>query len=255
MKKPIRVLLVDDHAIVRDGIRSLLKTQPDIEVVGEANNGQAAVSTAESLHPDVVLMDLVMPGMDGIEAIRRIVNDRPESRILVLTSFSAEDKVFPAIKAGAMGYLLKDCDSEELVRAIHQVYLGEPSLHPKIARMLLREVTAPRGEGIAAPPPRPERPAAVQRPAVVPRPTVDPLTERELEVLKLVAQGKSNREIADELVVSKEAVRTHVSSILSKLHLASRTQATLFALRKGLTSLDDGSSPLNAGHNDPQAGL
>ena len=244
MKKSIRVLLVDDHAIVRDGIRSLLKTQPDIEVVGEADNGQAAVSTAESLHPDVVLMDLVMPGMDGIEAIRRIVNDRPESRILVLTSFSAEDQVFPAIKAGAMGYLLKDCDSEELVRAIHQVHLGEPSLHPKIARMLLREVTAPRGEGIAAPPPRPGRPA------VVARPTVDPLTERELEVLKLVAQGKSNREIADELVVSKEAVRTHVSNILSKLHLASRTQATLFALREGLTSLDDAGFALDAGQND-----
>jgi NarL family two-component system response regulator LiaR len=232
---PIRVLLVDDHAIVRDGIRSLLKTQPEIEVVGEADNGQAAVSMAESLEPDVVLMDLVMPGMDGIEAIRRIMDGRPESRILVLTSFSAEDKVFPAIKAGAMGYLLKDCDSEELVRAIHQVHRGESSLHPKIARMLLQEMTAPRGADSAEPPPRPERP------------TVDPLTERELEVLKLVAHGKSNREIADELVVAEGTVRTHVSNILSKLHLASRTQATLFALREGLTSLDDASIPLDAG--------
>ncbi len=237
MKKPIRILLVDDHAIVRDGLRAVLKTQPDIEVVGEAENGQAAVAMAGSLAPDVVLMDLVMPGMDGIEAIRRIVADRPESRILVLTSFSAEDKVFPAIKAGAMGYLLKDCDSEELVRAILQVQRGESSLHPRIARMLLQEMAAPRGEGISRPPPRPERP------------TVDPLTERELEVLKLVAHGKSNREIADELVVSEGTVRTHVSNILSKLHLASRTQATLYALREGLTSLDDASASVDGSHS------
>jgi NarL family two-component system response regulator LiaR len=237
MKKLIRVLLVDDHAIVRDGIRSLLKTQPDIEVVGEANNGQDAMSMAESLQPDVVLMDLVMPGMDGIEAIRRIVDGQPESRILVLTSFSAEDKVFPAIKAGAMGYLLKDCDSEELVRAIHQVFRGESSIHPKIARMLLQEMTAPRGEGVGEPPTRPDLPA------------VDPLTDRELEVLKLVARGRSNREIADELVVAEGTIRTHVSNILSKLHLVSRTQATLYALREGLTSLDDASIPLDTNHN------
>ena len=231
--------MVDDHAIVRDGIRSLLKTQPDIEVVGEAEDGQAAVTMAGSLAPDVVLMDLVMPGMDWIEAIRRIVAGRPESRILVLTSFSAEDKVFPAIKAGAMGYLLKDCDSEELVRAILQVQRGESSLHPKIARMLLQEMAAPRGAGVSRSPPRPERP------------TADPLTERELDVLKLVAHGKSNREIADELVVAEGTVRTHVSNILSKLHLASRTQATLFALREGLTSLDDASISLVAGHSYP----
>jgi NarL family two-component system response regulator LiaR len=238
MKKTIRVLLVDDHAIVRDGIRSLLKTQPDIEVAGEAKNGRDAVSMAESLRPDVVLMDLVMPGMDGIEAIRHIVDGQPESRILVLTSFSAEDKVFPAIKAGAMGYLLKDCDSEELVRAIHQVHQGESSLHPKIARMLLQEMAAERPASGPEPPPRPERP------------TVDPLTERELDVLKLVARGHSNREIADELVVAEGTVRTHVSNILSKLHLASRTQATLFALREGLTSLDEASNPLDASQQD-----
>jgi NarL family two-component system response regulator LiaR len=243
MKRSIRVLLVDDHAIVRDGLCAVLKLQPDIEVVGEADNGRDAVSMAESLEPDVVLMDLVMPGMDGIEAIRRIVNGRPESRILVLTSFSAEDKVFPAIKAGAMGYLLKDCNSEELVRAIHQVQRGESSLHPKIARMLLQEMTAPRPEASAEPPPRPGRP------------TVDPLTERELDVLKLVAHGKSNREIADELVVAEGTVRTHVSNILSKLHLASRTQATLFALREGLTSLDDAGAHLDASHSEPQANL
>jgi len=239
MKKPIRVLLVDDHAIVRDGIHSLLKTQPDIEVVGEASNGRDAVSKAESLQPDVVLMDLVMPGMDGIEAIRLIVDGQPDSRILVLTSFSAEDKVFPAIKAGAMGYLLKDCDSEELVRAIHQVHQGESSLHPKIARMLLREM------GAAGKP----SPGGSEPPPANVRPAVDPLTERELDVLKLVAHGKSNREIADELVVAEGTVRTHVSNILSKLHLASRTQATLFALREGLTSLDDASIPPDAAQN------
>jgi NarL family two-component system response regulator LiaR len=238
MKTAVRVLLVDDHAIVRDGLCAVLKLQPDIEVVGEADNGRDALSMAQSLRPDVVLMDLVMPGMDGIEAIRRIIDGWPESRILVLTSFSAEDKVFAAIKAGAMGYLLKDCDSEELVRAIHQVQRGESSLHPKIARMLLQEMTAPRGAGIAEAPPRPGRP------------TVEPLTDRELEVLRLVAHGKSNREIADELVVVEGTVRTHVSNILSKLHLANRTQATLFALREGLTSLDDASFPLNAGQQD-----
>ena len=237
MKQVIRVLLVDDHAIVRDGIRSLLKTQPDIEVVGEANNGRDAVSKAEALQPDVVLMDLVMPGMDGIEAIGLIVDGQPASRILVLTSFSAEDKVFPAIKAGAMGYLLKDCDSEELVRAIHQVHCGESSLHPKIARMLLQEMAAARSPSGSEPPRR-----------AVP-PAVDPLTERELDVLKLVAHGKSNREIADELVVAEGTVRTHVSNILSKLHLASRTQATLFALREGLASLDDAGIPPDAGQD------
>jgi len=238
MSQAIRVLLVDDHAIVRDGIRSLLQTQPDIEVTGEAGNGRDAMSMAHDLRPDVILMDLVMPRMDGIEAIRQIVADRPESRILVLTSFSAEDQVFPAIKAGAMGYLLKDCDSEELVRAIHQVYGGESSLHPKIARMLLSEMAATRS---------PEGQPSAARAG---RPAVDPLTERELEVLRLVARGSSNRQIADDLVLSEGTVRTHVSNILSKLHLASRTQATLFALREGLTSLDQ-DTPLEGCEEGP----
>lgn len=225
----IRVFIVDDHAIVRDGIRSLLATEPDIKVVGEAENGRDAVSKAQRLQPDIILMDLVMPEMDGIEAIRRIMARQPEARILVLTSFTAENKVFPAIKAGAMGYLLKDTGSEELVRAIHQVYRGESSLHPKIARMLLQEMSAERPTRDVGHQPRlPGRP-----------PTVDPLTEREMEVLKLVARGRSNREIAHQLLVAEGTVRTHVSNILSKLHLASRTQATLYALREGLASLDD----------------
>jgi NarL family two-component system response regulator LiaR len=162
-------------------------------------------------------MDLVMPEMDGIEAIRRITAHQPEARILVLTSFAADDKVFPAIKAGALGYLLKDSGPEELVDAIHQVHRGESSLHPAVARKLLQELSHP-----------PKQP-----------PTPEPLTEREVEVLRLVAQGRSNQEIAEELVISEATARTHVSNILRKLHLASRTQAALYALREGLASLDD----------------
>jgi NarL family two-component system response regulator LiaR len=217
MTEMIRVLVVDDHVVVRRGIRALLATETDIEVVGEAENGREAVAETENLQPDVTLMDLVMPEMDGIEAIRRITARQPEARILVLTSFAADDKVFPAIKAGALGYLLKDSSPEELVGAIHQVYRGESSLHPTIARKLLQELSQPAHE---------------------PR-TLEPLTEREVEVLKLVAQGRSNQEIAEALVISEATARTHVSNILRKLHLASRTQAALYALREGLASLDE----------------
>jgi NarL family two-component system response regulator LiaR len=218
----IRVLLADDHAIVRDGIRAVLATESGIEVVGEAVDGREAVTKVLCHQPDVTLMDLGMPEMDGIEAIRRIKARQPGARILVLTSFATDDMVFPAIKAGAMGYLLKDSDSEELVRAIRQVHGGESSLHPKIARKLLRELAD-----------EPSRPR-------LPGPAVDPLTQREVEVLRLVATGRSNQEISNQLVISEGTVRTHVSNILGKLHLASRTQATLYALREGLASLDDG---------------
>ncbi len=220
---PIRVLLVDDHAIVRDGIRSLLTTEPDIQVVGEADNGADGVLMAEQLQPDVILMDLVMPGMGGIEATRRIMAGQPRARILVLTSFAAEGKVFPAIKAGAIGYLLKDSDSADLVRAIRQVRRGESSLDPKIARKVLREMWDE---------PRP-------KPDTARDDAVEPLTEREVEVLQLVARGLSNAEISQRLVIAERTVRTHVSSILSKLYLANRTQATLYALREGLASLDE----------------
>jgi NarL family two-component system response regulator LiaR len=243
MTETIRVLLVDDHAIVRDGIRSLLATEPDIQVVGEAGDGREAVAAAERLRPDVLLLDLVMPGMDGIEVIRRIVARQPEARILVLTSFATDDKVFPAIKAGAMGYLLKDCDAEDLVQAIRQVHRGQSSLHPRIARLVLREVAGGRPTHDAKPPlAGPGQMAAV-----------DPLTARELDVLKRVARGKSNREIADELVIAEGTVRTHVSNILDKLHLASRTQATLYALREGLASLDEAELGLDSG--EKPAGL
>jgi NarL family two-component system response regulator LiaR len=217
MSNLIRILITDDHVVVRRGTQALLATEPEIEVVGEAKNGEEAVAKALQLQPDVILMDLEMPVMDGIEAIRRITASRPDARILVLTSFATDDKVFPAIKAGALGYLLKDSSPDDLVRAIRQVHRGESSLHPTIARKLLQEMSRP-----------------MQKP-----PTADPLTEREVEVLRLVAQGRSNQDIADELVISEATVRTHVSNILSKLHLASRTQAALYALKEGLTSLDD----------------
>ena len=220
---PIRVLVVDDHAIVRDGIRSFLATHPNIEVAGEADNGQAAVSAARRLRPDVILMDLMMPEMDGIEATRRIVAHRPEARILVLTSFAADDKVFPAIKAGAMGYLLKDSSSEDLVRAIHEVHRGESSLHPKIARKLLQELSR-----LSEPP---HAPSVETRNEAL----VEPLTTREVEVLKMVAQGLTNQEIADKLYISDRTVTTHVSNILGKLHLANRIQAALYAIQEGLT--------------------
>ncbi|HSR29709.1 MAG TPA: response regulator transcription factor [Anaerolineae bacterium] len=217
MTSQIRVLIADDHAILRKGIRALLGTEPDIDVVGETADGLETVAQAKTLRPDVILMDLVMPNMDGIEATRQITSEQPGVRILVLTSFAADDKVFPAIKAGALGYILKDSGPEELVQAIHQVHQGQPSLEPSIALKMLQELSHP-----------PQRP-----------PTPDPLSERELEVLRLLAQGKSNREIADQLVITELTVRTHVSNILGKLHLASRTQAALYALKEGLASLED----------------
>lgn len=215
---PISVLLTDDHVIVRKGVRALLATERDIRVVGEACDGLEAIELAESLRPNVILMDLVMPRLDGIEATRQIMSKSPCARILVLTSFAADEKVFPAIKAGAFGYLLKDSGPEELVKAIRQVHRGEPSLEPSIACKVLLELSQ----------------ASKQHSL-----TTDPLTERELEVLRLIAQGCSNKEIAGKLAVSELTVRTHVSNILCKLHLASRTQAALYALQKGITSLED----------------
>jgi NarL family two-component system response regulator LiaR len=214
----IRVLVVDDHAIVRKGIRALLAEIKGIEVIGEASDGQEAMDQAEALHPDVILMDLVMPGVDGIEATRQITADEAGPPILVLTSFAGDDKVFPAIQAGALGYLLKDSEPADLVEAIHQVHRGEPSLQPSIAQKVLNEL---------------------RRPSARP-PTPDPLTDREVEVLRMVAKGLNNPEIARRLVITEATVRTHVSNILGKLHLANRVQATLYALQEGITSLDDG---------------
>jgi NarL family two-component system response regulator LiaR len=213
----IRVLCVDDHEVVRAGLKALLALQEDIEVVGEARDGLEAVEGGKRLLPDIILLDLEMPRLDGIQAIPRILEVSPATRILVLTSFATDDKVFPSIKAGALGYLLKDSSAEDLVQSIRQVYRGESSLHPVIARKVLDELN---------------------RPGDLPL-TTDPLTPRELEVLRLLALGLGNQAIADELVISEPTVRNHVSSILGKLHLANRTQAALWAVRKGLATGDE----------------
>lgn len=217
MKEPIRLLIVDDHVFVRKGVRALLATEEDIEVVGEAQDGQQALERIKEHQPDVVLLDLLMPKMGGIEVIEHVIAENPGVRILVLTSFVADDKVFPAIKAGALGYLLKDSEPEELIHAIRQVYKGESPLSPVIARKVLQEISRPSEQELSE----------------------DPLTEREVDILQHIAKGRSNREIAEVLVLSEATVRTHVSNILGKLHLANRTQAALYALRKGLAPLDD----------------
>jgi NarL family two-component system response regulator LiaR len=213
----IRVLIVDDHVIVRKGIKALLAETNDIQVVGEADDGLEAIRLSKELEPDVILMDLLMPKMDGIEATRQITTQQPQKRVLVLTSFVGDEKIFPAIKAGALGYLLKDSEPYELIRAIYRVYRGEPSLDSVIARKMMKEI--------------------LEQPMV--KPTPDPLTARELEVLHLLAKGLSNEEIAAQLVISEVTVRTHISHLLAKLHLANRVQATLYALREGITSIED----------------
>ena len=213
----IRVLIVDDHFIVRRAIKALLAETDDIEVIGEADNGQESIRLAKELEPDVILMDLLMPKMDGIEATRQVTAQQPQMRVLVLTSFVGDEKIFPAIKAGALGYLLKDSEPSELIRAIYRVHRGEPSLHSSIARKMIKEI--------------------LETPTV--KLTPDPLTGREVEVLQHLAKGLSNDEIAKQLNVSEVTVRTHISHLLAKLHLANRVQATLYALREGISSLED----------------
>jgi two-component system, NarL family, response regulator LiaR len=212
----IRVLIADDHAIVREGLRALIATEPGMELVGEAADGEEALRLAHTLEPDVILLDLVMPHKDGIATIGELKARKPDARVLVLTSFADDAKVFGAIKAGALGYLLKDSAPQDLLRAIREVARDEASLHPAIARKVIRELSQPLALPLIE----------------------EPLTEREIEILRLVAQGLSNKAIADYFMISERTVRTHVSSILAKLHLASRTQATLYALRQGIAHLE-----------------
>jgi NarL family two-component system response regulator LiaR len=223
----IRVLIVDDHAMVRQGLRTFLDLHHDsfespIEVVGEAVNGIEAVELAGRTQPDIVLLDLVMPQMDGIQATPKIIAGSPHSRIIILTSFGEEDKVLPAIRAGAHGYLLKDIPPNELVRAIREAYLGKAQLHPDIARKLMSVVAAQEST----------ESRAVAR-------SDGGLTEREQEVLSLIADGLSNREIAHKVFISEKTVKTHVSNILSKLHLEDRTQAAIYALKRGVPTDED----------------
>jgi DNA-binding NarL/FixJ family response regulator len=209
----IRVLIADDHAVVRQGLRTFLELQDDIEVVADACDGEEAVSATFDGRPDVVLMDLMMPGLDGIEATRRILRERPATRVIALTSFLDDEKVLPAVRAGAAGYLLKDVEPEQLVRAIRTVHGGEALLHPAATATVMRELAdhaEPADEADLG------------------------LTGREREVLALVARGLPNKLIARELGIAEKTVKTHVSSILAKLGVTDRTQAALLAVRRGL---------------------
>jgi NarL family two-component system response regulator LiaR len=218
MKQPdqIRILISDDHAVVREGLSSFISLEPDMEIVAEAGDGIEAVEKALLLEPDIILMDIVMPRQTGIEALQQLQESNSPAKVIVLTSFAEYEQIYPAIKSGAMGYLLKDSTPGQLVQAIRDVYQGQISLSPVIARMLVEEINEPS-----------ELPLSE-----------DPLTDREVQVLKLVAQGHTNKEIAEKLVVSEGTVGTHISNILEKLHLANRTQAALYALRRGMVDLE-----------------
>jgi len=208
---PIRVLLVDDHAVVREGLRTFLELQDGIEVAGEAADGLEGVAAAERLRPDVVLMDLVMPRLDGVGAMRELRRRLPRVRVIVLTSFADDDKLLPAVQAGAAGYLLKNAQPQELARAVRAAHAGEALLDPHVAARLLDSIAQP----------------ADRAPA-------DPLTRREREVLELIARGLSNKRIARELGIAEKTVKTHVGHVLAKLGVSDRTQAALHAVRAGL---------------------
>lgn len=225
----IRVLLADDHAVVRQGLRTFITLQEDMDVVGEGSNGAEAVALAGQLQPDVVLLDLVMPEMDGVAATAGILAASPRSHVLILTSFGEDDKVFPAIRAGAQGYLLKDIHPTELVQAVRAASQGKAQLHPEIVKKLMSAVA---GASAATAPPE-SRSATPERP-----PATAELTERELEVLRWIASGLNNREIAEKMVISEKTVKTHVSNVLGKLGVEDRTQAAIWALKHGVAAPD-----------------
>lgn len=218
--KKIRVLIADDHAVVRQGLRTFIDLQEDMIVIGEGSNGSEAVELSLRTQPDVVLLDLVMPVMDGVEATQRILADNPSTHILILTSFDDDDKVFPAIRAGAQGYLLKDIHPNDLVQAVREAFQGKVQLHPDIARKLMSALAADR-----------DAPLDKQ---VGRQPAVADLSEREQEVLSLIAGGMNNRQIAEQMIISEKTVKTHVSNILNKLGVEDRTQAAIWALKHGL---------------------
>jgi len=213
MSEPITVMIVDDHEMVRKGAKGYLEAQPEIKVVAEAESGEQAVYLVRDFIPDVVLMDLVMPGMDGVEATRKVKDISPRTQIIILTSFHEDEHIFPALQAGAISYLLKDVKARELVQAIQRAAKGEATLHPRVASRLIKQFS--HGE--------PERSNLFTE-----------LTEREVEVLTLIAKGFTNQKIAEDLVISIGTVKGHVSNILSKLHLADRTQAAVYAWQEGL---------------------
>ena len=213
MTSEINVLIVDDHGIVRQGLRKYLDLHENITIVGEAENGFDALEKVNQFTPDIVLMDLVMPEMDGIEATQKIITAYPGIKVIVLTSFTEDDKVFSAIKAGAVGYLLKDVSPPDLAKAIQAVHSGETHLHPDITKKLMNQFVNPKSEAEITP---------------------EDLTPREMEVLQLIAQGLSNKELAEELTISEKTVKTHLSSIYSKLNLSDRTQAAIYALKHDL---------------------
>jgi NarL family two-component system response regulator LiaR len=213
MPEPVTVMIVDDHEMVRNGARGYLEAQPEISVVAEAESGAEAVRLAREFVPDVVLMDLVMPGMDGVEATRKVKDISPRTQIIILTSFHEDEHIFPALQAGAISYMLKDVKATELVEAIRRASIGEATLHPRIASRLVRQFS--RG--------KPDRSSLFTE-----------LTDREAEVLALIARGFTNQKIADDLVISVGTVKGHVSNILSKLHLADRTQAAVYAWQEGI---------------------
>jgi len=217
MSETISVLLVDDHAMVRQGVKAFLITQPDLSVVGEAGSGAEAIQLAAQLIPDVILMDLIMPNMDGVETTRRVKQVSPRSQIVVLTSYHEDEHIFPALKAGALSYILKDISAEELASAVRKAATGEAVLHPRVAARVIKELQGKREDNL--------------------NPFTE-LSERELEVLKLIADGMSNAEMAAKLVLSEKTIKGHVSNILSKLHLVDRTQAAVYAWREGVVRKD-----------------
>jgi NarL family two-component system response regulator LiaR len=217
MPDAIRVILVDDHNIVRLGLKAYFSTLPDIQVVGEAGTGEEAVRLAADLVPDVVLMDLIMPGMDGVEATRQVKKISPRSQVIVVTSFHEDEHIFPAIRAGALSYVLKDIDPDELAEAIRRAAVGEAMINPRVAARMVRELHSGSDDKVDR---------------------FNELTEREMEVLRQIAGGKSNHEIAASLVISEKTVKTHITNILSKLHLSDRTQAAVLAWQEGIVRRD-----------------